>query len=484
MKQIIIFIIFIFTFSSCQKFLQEVPKDRITETNFYKTPADAQAAVNAIYGPIRAEQLYGDQYLLQIEIPADYAYGRGSTMPIGGEYTGLDATNADRVGKIWASFYRSINYANIVLEKIPKIVMKKSTEEALLAEARFMRAFSYYNLVRDWGAVPLRLNTQEGDMARTPVDSVYNAIIADLQVAEKDLPTTISEEGHPSKWAAKTMLADVYLTMGKWSKARDMAKDVMDNGPYALVQIKTLDDWNKLFGASVNGSPEEIFYIKYNHQTAENGWPFYLNYANTTKSAYGAYVLYSDPTNPFIINWNNNDLRKQWDVFTVYKSSITGKIDTLVFPPMCFSKFRDPDAPSSRASANDFPIYRYADVLLIYAESEDMAGNGPSPLAIESLNKIKRRGYGYPSGSPSPVDYPSTGWTKESFRAAVLQERAYEFMSEGKRWFDLKRSGTAKEVILAHLGKVVANRFMLWPIPLQEIETNPKINQADQNPGY
>ena len=115
-----------------------------------------------------------------------------------------------------------------------------------------------------------------------------------------------------------------------------------------------------------------------------------------------------------------------------------------------------------------------------------MAENGPSALAINCLNQIKRRGYGYPSMDPSPVDYPATGWTTQSFRDSVLQERAYEFVSECKRWRDLKRVGKdyAKAVIKAHLGKDVADRFFLWPVPQQEIDTNSKINQSDQNPGY
>jgi len=484
MKRIIIFVIFILPFISCEDFLEEVPKDRISETNFYKTLADAQAAVNAIYGPICSSQLYGEQYLLQIEIPADYAYGRGSTIPIGGEYDGLDATNIGRVGNMWGAFYRSVNYINIAIEKISEAQIEESDKTPLIAEAKFLRAFCYYHLVRDFGECPLRLNSQDGDMARTPVNQVWDAIISDLQVAENNLPSVITEYGHPSKWSAKTMLAEVYLTMGNWASARDKAKEVMDNGPYALVEIAVLDDWDNLFGGAANGTSEEIFYIKFNHQSGTNGWPFYLLWANTTLSTYGAYVLYSDPANPFMQNWDDNDLRKQWDVFTIYTSSITGDVDTLVFPPMCYSKFRDKDTPSARQYGNDFPIWRYADVLLIYAEAADMAENGPSALAVECLNQIKRRGYGYPSGVASPVDYAGTGWTTDSFRDAVLQERAYEFMSEGKRWKDLKRSGKAKEVILAHLGKVVADRFMLWPVPQQEIETNTLINQEDQNPGY
>ena len=484
MKRILIFTIYIFTFFSCEDFLEEVPKDRLSEANFYQTLTDAQSAVNGIYGPLRHSEVYGQQYQLQLEIPADYAYGRGSTMPIGGDYQGLDATNIGRVATKWAYFYRSINYANIAIEKISEMGIDESDKTALTAEALFLRAFCYYNLVRDFGAVPLRLSSTEGDVGRTPVNEVYDAIISDLQIAENDLPSAVTAYGHPSKWTAKTMLSEVYLTMGNWAASRDKAKEVIDSDVYALIEINTLDDWYNLFGATVNGTPEEIFYIKFNHQTGGFRYPAYLLYPGTKWGPYAYYVLYSDPANPFMMNWDDNDLRKQWDVFTTFENIETGEIDTLVFPPMQYSKFRDPDAPASDAYANDFPIWRYADVLLIYAEAADMAENGPSALALECLNKIKRRGYGYPSDTPSPVDYPSSGWTAESFRDTVLLERAYEFMSEGKRWKDLKRSGKAKETILANLGIVVADRFMLWPIPQQEIETNEKISQEDQNPGY
>jgi hypothetical protein len=109
MKRIIIYLLLLLPLISCEDFLKEVPKDELSETNFYKTVTDCQAAVNAIYGPIASSQLYGEQYLLQIEIPADYAYGRGSTLPIGGEYDGLDAINIGRVGLMWGAFHRLRN---------------------------------------------------------------------------------------------------------------------------------------------------------------------------------------------------------------------------------------------------------------------------------------------------------------------------------------------------------------------------------------
>jgi hypothetical protein len=122
--------------------------------------------------------------------------------------------------------------------------------------------------------------------------------------------------------------------------------------------------------------------------------------------------------------------------------------------------------------------------LLIYAEAASQAASGPSLLAIERLNMVKRRAYGLPSKLPSTVDYPSTGWTTASFRDAVIQERAYEQFMEGKRWLDLKRTGKASEKILAAKGLTIKEAHYLWPIPKQEIDTNPALSQKDQNPGY
>lgn len=481
MKRFIITLL-ILPFVSCNDFLDEVPKSTLSETNFYTTLEEAEAAVYAIYSPIR--YLYSSAYLVQIEIPADYAYGRGSTINIGGEYTGLDATNIGRITTLWDYFYRAINYANIAIERISDIEADDSAKNELAAEARFLRAFCYFHLVRGWGAVPLRLDTKGEDIGRTPIADVYEAIISDLQVGENDLPSTPLQYGRPTKWAAKSLLAEVYLTKEDWSLAAEKAKEVIDGGLFSLIEIETAEDFDNIFGASLNGTTEEIFYIKYSHEDGTK-WPYYFAYTNVTFTAYAGYVLYSDPENPFMKEWNNNDLRKQWNVFTEYEHATTGEIKQLPSStPMCFSKYRDTGAPDKNNHANDYPVLRYTDILLIYAEAASQAANGPTADAIECLNRIKRRGYGYSSNFSSSIDYPTTGWTAESFQDSVLLERAYEFMCDGKRWLDLKRTGTVQKVILAHKGKVVSESMLLWPIPEDEINTNPLITQEDQNPGY
>lgn len=484
MKKIFFMCMLLLPLAACKDFLDEVPEDRLSEQNFYNNLADAKAAVNAIYQPIRVISAFGGQYLLQVEIMAEFSVGRGSTAAVGA-YQGLDATNAQRVGLVWQYLYQSINYANLAIEKIPQISsINDNTKAALVAEARYMRAFNYYHLVRHWGAVPLLVSLNPENTGRAPVEDVYKTIIADLQNGESILPDKPEQYGRPTKWSAKAFLADVYLTRKEWNLAQQKAEEVINSGKFNLVPVNTLNDLDKIFGPLANGTEEEIFYLKYSNQ---NGWqwPHSILYSGTTFSPFGAYVMTSTLDNKFLKEWSDNDLRKQWGVTTHYTNRVTGQYTQLPsLAPVQFSKFRDNNAPTNSGHANDYPFLRYADVLLIQAEASAMAQNGPSAPAVENLNKIKRRGYGLPVNTPSAIDYPATGWTAASFQDAVLLERAYELFLEGKRWLDLKRTGKIQSSILHYLGIQVAQAHLNWPIPQQEIDNNPMISQADQNPGY
>jgi hypothetical protein len=134
--------------------------------------------------------------------------------------------------------------------------------------------------------------------------------------------------------------------------------------------------------------------------------------------------------------------------------------------------------------ANDYPWYRYADLLLFHAEADARANGVPTTAALESLNQIHRRAYGYPSQTPSVVDFKLVDFTPATFLNKVIEERGYETMYEGKRWLDLKRLGIAKERILQVKNIVVADKHMLWPIPNSEVLYNKAITSTDQNPGY
>ncbi|HOS71990.1 MAG TPA: RagB/SusD family nutrient uptake outer membrane protein, partial [Bacteroidales bacterium] len=267
MNKNIIILLLVIIGSSCTDFLDEKPKDRLTEINFYETFADAQAAVNAIYGPIRNN--YRDTYFLMLDLLADYLEGRGSTSPVS-EYKGFDVTNINRAAAAWRYLYQTIRNANIAIERIPKIEgMKESDKNALIAEASFLRAFSYYFLVRLWGAVPLYLDLSPVDLSRRPVSEVYQAIINDLKTGETYLPDTPSEFGHPTKWSAKSLLAEVYLTINEFDLSKDKAGEVITSGHFNLVDVNVANDFNNVYGPEANGTPEEIFYIKFNHTA---GW--------------------------------------------------------------------------------------------------------------------------------------------------------------------------------------------------------------------
>jgi hypothetical protein len=470
--------------SSCNKLLDEEPVDRLATTNFYKTEADANAAVTAIYNPIRGQ--YGStEYGGQFTPMEDYSNGTGIYLPL--SLYVMNSASISRTDGSWRSFYRAINHANMALKYIPAIDMDETKKNALLAEARFLRAWCYRNLVWSWGGVPIRSEPTENPSqvggARASVAEVNAFIIQDLQFAETNLPLSPALAGKPTRWAAKTMLADIYLRNEQWAEARDKADDVITNSGYSLVKVSVASDFEQLFGPTSVTSSEDIFSIKY---TRTVGSEIAQQYAqpNSQYSSGGYGSFYGLPTFPLLRDWDPDDLRYKFNVYTSYPR----KPDGVMIPapptaPLLFGKFKDPNfAPSH---GNDYPIYRFADALLIYAEAASQANSGPTALALERLNMIRRRAYGFDPAVPSAKDYAmSDAPTAAAFRALVIKERAYEFLCEGKRWFDLVRTGTVKQVIKDAKGIDVPDSFLLFAIPKNEIDNNPDIDDSDQNPGY
>lgn len=176
-------------------------------------------------------------------------------------------------------------------------------------------------------------------------------------------------------------------------------------------------------------------------------------------------------------NWDQNDLRLGlW-----YSWNIGFGANTLLN-----KKYIDPKAPDVFSAANDLPLYRYADVLLMYAEAVCRVGGAPTADAVEKLNLVHRRAYGKDPIIPNvSVDFKLVDYDKNSFIELVIKERGYETQYEGKRWLDLKRTGEVKARIKAATGKDVADKHLFWPIPVSEFNYNKAINPStDQNPGY
>ncbi len=464
---------------SCEDALVESPK-AVAAEGFYQTAEEVESAVNAIYRPLRISTF--PNYIATLECQSDWMYGRGSWTPLS-DYQGLNDANITRVSGFWNDFYQAIRNANLVIQNAPKGASISAADvEKYVAEAKFLRAFTYFHLVRNWGGVPLRTeaNMVEKDLAKSTAAQVYELIVTDLQAAESVLPETPKDVGRPSRWAAKTLLADVYMTLGNHSDAAARAKEVIDSGKFSLVQAKSVQDFQmNLFGPAILTSPEEIFYFKYSRLEAQGNYILWIsNHPSTNLFKFGgAYAVHGDKTNPNFVAWDDDDVRKKlWDNISFGLGP-----NTLVS-----SKYVDKEAISQSGAGNDLPLYRYADVLLMYAEAVVKSEGSVSGKAIEALNRVRRRGYGLPSEAPSAVDITvADAASPEQFYDLVIKERGYEFLYEGKRWHELKRNGKVNELVLFGKKKTVADKHLLWPIPLSEMNYNGLLDPArDQNPGY
>lgn len=488
MKKILLYL-FIISLTSCSKILEENPKDRLFTKNFYKTKDDANAAIYSIYDPMRDPNCYGGLFVSNIEGMSDYANATGVYQTVAA-FKGLNSANIAHTDGMWRLMYQSINFSNLALKYIPAIPMQDAEKNALLAEARFLRAFNYYNLVRNWGPVPVRMTAIE-DLSstggkRAPVADIYKLIVDDLKFAETNLPETPLMSGRPTIWSAKTFLAEVYLVLEKWTDARDKAEEVITAKKFALQEVVAPADFEKLFGPDATTTSEEIFSFKFTRvETEGSRFVIFFHLPACAWAAGGLGPLFAVPTSTIISSWDNNDLRKTFTLYDKYPNKSGVIVNNAPAQPLRFGKFKDANAQSGAAHGNDLPVFRYADALLIYAEATGMAPGGPTPLAMERLNQVKRRGYGLPSATPNPaVDYQLGNYDATAFRALVLKERAYEFMSEAKRWFDLKRTNTVKAALKASRNVDVADLHLFWPLPIQELNNNPDMGPADQNPGY
>lgn len=482
MKKIIYLLIIIFSFSACN--IDEEPK-RVAVETFYNNAEEIDAAVVPIYYQIQRGMRRNSHTIPECQV--DYGYAQGSYLPVN-QFQGLDITNVNRMSDIWTRLYKAIRDINLIIEKTP-LAKDLSADDAnyYMAEAKFLRAFTYFYLVRYWGGVPLRTERNMTELAvpRESVENIYKFIVDDLLFAEKYLPNGDPKMwGRPSMGSAKTLLADVYLYMEKWEESRDKALEVINSKKYSLVPVSVPDDFYNIFGLNVNGTKEEIFYVKYNTLYGNE----YAVMGNYNKCKFlnfrGNSGLYTDSVkNIFVKQWDYKDLRKP---FNLYNHNKELKTNTAVLgskTTMFYKKFKD-EAAITNYCGTDNPFYRYADLLLIYAEASCRASKAPTDDAVEKLNMIHRRAYGYSPIAVSAIDYKKADYNESTFLDLILKERGYETFYEGKRFLDLKRMGKYKDAIKNAHNVDINSKILLFPIPLDEINYNEALSEADQNPGY
>ena len=452
---------------ACEDKLELTPISNLSANAFFKTEADIQQAVVAAYDALQSEGQYGFNFMMFMEVRSDNASVESPTN-VGGEYGAFDlftlAPGNSRLARTWDDAYRGIQRANIVLNRINGVKMEKATRNRLSGEVLFLRALTYFNLVRLWGDVPL-VTTETTDpfkafsVGRTPVNQIYTQIIGDLTKAVSLLPAS-NEAGRATLGAANTLLGKVHLTLKNYPQAVAALRAVSG---YNL-QPKFADN----FGIANENGVESIYEVQFKAGNGEGS-----RYPNQVAPVGSAAELLNGignqrgeniPTQALFDSFEPGDQRRDVSI---------GRFKTINFARKLI------DIPlQNNDSGLNIIVFRYADVLLMMAEALNEQGYVAGGEAFNLLNQIRKRAG---LAALTSTDLPN----QKSFREAVWKERRHEFVSENDRWLDLVRTNRALEVLNA--GNPTLNveaHQLLYPIPLKALDA---INNKDifpQNPGY
>ena len=473
-----------FSFSSCSDFLEQNPQTDLSENDFYKTADDILSAVNGAYSSLQEGDIYGNWYVFG-EIPSDNTRNQLSgSVTTQNEFDQfyIDTQNS-MIASFWKAAYKVINRTNTVLGRIDGIEINAELANRYKLECKFIRALMYFNLVRVYGDVPLVLKeisiSESYDILREPKENVYNQIIADLKEAQ-GLPVSYStaEDGRATQGAAKALLADVYMTLHKYAEAETILAEIINSGRYSLLENTpgslNIDGYKNVFSPVNHNSKEGIFEIQF----LKGGYGEGSNYANNFApensgtnvvaggGTGGNYIPEMDIYNAY----EEGDLRRDFSMSLGYYDNRKNN-EWVESRYVC--KFMDVPYQNNDAS-NNYPVIRYADVILMYAEALNQ--NGKTAEACKYLNMTRRRGFGYQTTETSPVDLQTTD--KAQFALMVEQERRVELAFENHRWFDLIRTGRAVEVMKSK-GFSLNETNLICPIPQKQIDVNPKLTQND-----
>ncbi|AHF16036.1 RagB/SusD family nutrient uptake outer membrane protein [Niabella soli] len=478
--------------ASCSKQLKEQPYSSIFTDNFYKTAADAEAALVAVYGPL--PDMYSTAATCASDFSADQMYPR----PVVGRDTytlfSYDANYTTQKSfsrqfespeQIWQSCYAGIEKANGVISKVPNTNMDTARRAVIIAEAFYMRAFYLWTLTKNFGDVVIKTtpsaNIADAMVGTSPRADVYKQIFADLDVAVQALPSYSGSirKGSPSKEVALALYAKAALYNENWSLALDKAKSVINSGKYGLMD-NVLDVFN--VDKEDVARKENMWALEcertspgFSTQVIGLFGPKNSDGPQYAPTTYGSAFMYQS----FFDSFDPADQRRQlMDTFYINKQ---GKvvhqkdITPITQHGVLIKKYRDPNATGQNGAIN-IQIFRLADVYLIAAEAAARQ-NGVTTEALDYVNTVRHR------AGLADLD---ASLNKDQLIAAILQERSWELFGEGDRWYDLTRTNTFLQVVPKCVNDVypvrtpqARNRY--FPIPLDEVNANSKL---EQNPDW
>lgn len=492
------FIVLTILLGSCSDFLDVSPSDRLTQGDFWKTRQHAEAALIGTYNALLNSNIYGGVASIAMEAATPNAYTYNNTGGGGFLAQGIhDAANNGIINAKWGASYTGIGRANTLLSNIGGITMDEPTKKRYAAEAKFLRALFYHDLWVFYGGVPLILETpnleKQGTLPRNTADEVYAQIIKDCDEAVVDLPQLGTTKGNVSKGAALALKARTMLYKGDYQGAATAAKQIIDGKSYTLFA-----DYRELFQLDKEGNSEVIFDIQFKNPEFTHGLDIvftdYNSIAPLPDLLQDYYMTDGLPAakSPLFNAqkpYENRDPRmNQTNILpgTTFRGQ-TVLANTFGFTGIGQKKYtvyKDNEAKASIADGQselNYIVFRYADVLLMFAEAQNEAA-GPSQAVYDALNLIRKRA--------NMPNFP-TGLTKEQMRTEIRHERRIELAGEGLYYHDIRRWKTIETVMNtdvfnfagSKLGtrKFNKDRDYLWPIPTVVLQNNAALNQ---NPGY
>ena len=443
--------------ASCSdSFFEQYPSNNVTEGNFYKTDEDFNQGIYACYDKMKTQMAF---YLNELAYRSDECYLESMAVSTQDRYDidrFQEKSNNGIMKNIWNAWYNGIYRCNDVLGHMAGKTLVNG--DKYRGEALFLRSWWYFSLYRVFGGVPVTTTVvspaDAKNIARCSDEDMYNRLTEDLTEAIDLLPVKRSKEvARVTKIAAQALLAKVYLTFGKYPEAQKVLEDAMTDTGYGLMATTA-----QVFDISNKMNKEIIFALYYN-KTNDHGHGYWYS-TNTNVLA-----DVRNPTPEFKAIYSADDNRL--NLINTY-TKITNSLYAM-------TKWMDTyDAQFTQQVGNDFPLLRYADVVLMYAEALGQQGNISGALTY--LNKTRKRAGLTELTEAEVVD-------KKTFIQELADERGREFALEGQRWFDFVRLDLAVDFFKAR-GYSVDSHNLLFPIPQDQIEIVNDKSILWQNPGF
>lgn len=470
--------------ASCKKdFLNVPPQAQQPDIQFWKTPEDALKAVNAIYAQLRSWNSVAFNALVIESTGSDEA-DKGST-PTDATFFNLydNFTVTSTQGSLqdfWTGQYQNINLCNQVLDNVPNIEMDANLKARYLAEAKFIRAYSYFRLVRAYGNVVLRLHipkdATEYNMPQSPKEEVYAQIEKDLTEAAAVLPSSYgsADLGRATKGAALGMMAKAAMYQQKWDQVLSLTNQVKGLG-YDLFA-----NFEKGFRTENENNIESLFEIQCellpgNPDASNSQYSQVQGVAGVAGGGWG----FNTPSEALANAFENGDPRK--DATIIFKGETTPQGDKIPntvpnerYNQKSYVPFGMRVSGFNEGAQQNIRVLRFADILLMNAEAANELGD--ATLAKASLNRVRQRA----RGTNATILPDVTTNDKTALREAIWHERQVELAMESDRYFDVIRQGRALQVFGPKGWK--ANKNEVWPIPSTEIDQSGGL--LKQNPGY